>query len=177
MVRITKKRRGKKEKKRNKNMKKKHLFRIASMFVMTLLLPLLPVLMYMGYEQVIIPFLHPISIKEQQIFRIVIFGIPISLIIAYGYITRDKITSTLSGVFLFPLFTIYSGILCALADHYFTIEWLIGWLRWQLILPSYAPVMLINGLAGYFASRGTKVSLLIAILFGILFSLFVLGID
>ena len=177
MVRITKKRRGKKEKKRNKNMKKKHLFRIASMFVMTLLLPLLPVLMYMGYEQVIIPFLHPISIKEQQIFRIVIFGIPVSLIIAYGYITREKITSILSGVFLIPLFIIYSWILCALADHYFTIERLIGYLRMQLIPPTNATFMLINGLTGYFASRGTKVSLLVAILFGILFSLFVLGID
>jgi uncharacterized membrane protein (UPF0136 family) len=42
---------------------------------------------------------------------------------------------------------------------------------------SYALFMLINGLAGYFASRGTKVSLLVAILFGILFSLLVLGVD
>ena len=171
MVRITKEQRTKMEKKRSKNKGKKDLFRIASMFVMTLLLPLLPVLMYMGYEQVIIPFLHPISIKEQQIFRIVIFGTPISLIIAYGYITKDKITSILSGVFLIPLFFFYHNILWALAHHCLTIKWLIA------VLGLPIPFMLITGLAGYFASRGTKVSLLIAILFAVLFIFIVLGID
>ncbi len=145
------------------------------MFVIIFLLPLIPTLIYVGYKLIIIPLLP--SMQMQQVFRILICGIPISLIIAYGYITRDKITSTLSGVFLFPLFTIYSWILLALTDHYFTIEQLIGYLRMQLIPPTNATFMLINGLTGYFASRGTKASLLVAILFGILFSLFVLDID
>jgi nitrous oxidase accessory protein len=134
MVRITKERRAKMEKKGGKIMEKKDLFRITSMFVMILLLPLLPTLIYVGYKLIIIPSLP--SMQVQQVFRIIICGIPLSLIIAYGYITRDKITSILSGVFLSPLFTIYSSIFWALADHYFTIEWLIGWLRWQLIPPS-----------------------------------------
>jgi hypothetical protein len=153
------------EKKRGKNMGNKDLFRIASKLAMILLLPLAlsltcMILAYMIHGRLYFSLEPPIAA--------IICGVFISIIIAYGYITREKITSTLSGVFLFPLFTIYSGILCALADHYFTIDWLIGWLRWQLIPPSYAPFMLINGLAGYFASGGTKVSLLIAILFAIL---------
>jgi len=142
-------------------MKKKDLFRIASMLVMILLLPFL---------------------QMEQIFRILICGIPLSLIIAYGYITRDKITSTLSGILLCPLSQFYFGTIYALADHYFTIEWLIrrligwlGWLGWIDTL-SFIP-LLICGLVGYFASRRTKVSLSIAIFFGILFIFIMLGID
>jgi nitrous oxidase accessory protein len=159
------------KKKRGKNTEKKDLFRIIGRLALILLLPLLLELMHMGYEQIIIPFLSPISIKEQQIFRIVIFGTSISLIIAYGYITKDKITSILSGVFLIPLFFLYHNILWALAHHCLTIKWLIA------VLGLPIPFMLINGLAGYFASRGTKVSLLIAILFAVLFIFIVLGID
>ncbi len=146
-------------------MEKKDLFRIASMFVMILLLPLLPALMYVGYEQVIILFLHPISIKEQQIFKIIIFGIPVSLIIAYGYITKDKITSTLSSALLMPLFFFYLGILSG--ESYLRLS--------GIILFGFAFFMLICGLAGYFASRGTKVSLLISIFFGVLFIFIMLG--
>ncbi len=156
---------AKHEKKRSRNMEKKDLFRMIGRLAMILLLPLALSLTYIILAYMIHGRLY-LSIEPP--IAAIIYGVFISLIIAYGCITRDKITSTLSGVFLFPLFTIYSGILCALADHYFTIEWLIGWLRGQLIPPSYAPFMLINGLAGYFASRGTKVSLLIAILFAIL---------
>jgi len=160
------------EKKRSKKKEKKDLFRIASMFVMILLLPLLLTLMYEGYKQVIIPFLHPISIKEQKIFIMIIFGIPLSLIIAYGYITKEKITSTLSGFFLNLLSYFYSDILFGgLFDPYFVTRWL----RWTYIL-DFIPVMLICGLAGYFASRGTKVSLLIAIIFGVLFIFIMQGV-
>lgn len=145
-------------------MVKKDLFRIASKLAMILLLPLALSLTYMILAYMIHGRLY---FSLEPPIAAIIYGVFISLIIAYGYITRDKITSTLSGVFLFPLFIIYFNILYALAGH-FTIERLIGWLRWQLIPPSYAPFMLINGLVGYFASWGTNVSLLIAILFAIL---------
>jgi len=149
-------------------MKKKDLFRIISRLAMILLLPLALSLTCMI---IIIKSSRP-SV-EPSIWAI-IFGISMSLIIAYGYITKNKITSTLSGVFLFPLFTTYFAILRGLADHYFTIEWLIKWLNWIFILNN-THFMLINGLAGYFASRGTKASLLIAILFAVLFIFIVLG--
>ncbi len=159
------------EKKGNKNMKKKHLIRIISMFVMIVLLPLLLALMHVGYKLIIMPSLHPISMEMQRVFTVIIFGIPISLIIAYGYITREKITSILSGVFLIPLLSIYCNILFELFDPHFVISGL----GWGVIPNFFAPFMLICGLAGYFASRGTKVSLLIAIFLGIVFIFIMLG--
>jgi nitrous oxidase accessory protein len=154
------------DKKKSKNKGNKDLFRIISMFVMILLLPLLSALIFMGCEIIA----HPTSIKMIQVCKIIIFGTPILLLLAYGYIMKEKITSILSGVFLIPLFFFYVDILYLYDkfDPYF-------WLRW-MVLYEYSPFMLICGLAGYFASRGTKVSLLIAIFFGILFVYIMWGI-
>jgi hypothetical protein len=55
-------------------MKKKDLFRIASMLVMILLLPFLSVLIGKGFN-VIIP--HPGSIRMQQVYGIIVCGMPI----------------------------------------------------------------------------------------------------
>ena len=91
-------------------MKKKDLLKIASMFVMTLLLPLLSALIFMGCEIIA----HPTSIKMIWVCRvckIIIFGIPILLLPAYGYITKEKITSILSDVFLISLFFFYVDFL------------------------------------------------------------------
>ncbi len=156
-------------------MKKKDLFRIASMFIMILLLPLFLALMCVVDDLIISPSLKP-SIQMAQAFRVIICGIPILIIIAYGYITKNKITSTLSGVFLIPLSFFYIDILSDLADPYFISTREVGWLRWIVSLsnPLFMPIC---GLAGYFASRGTKISLSIAIFFGILFIFIMLGID
>jgi len=142
--------------------KKKMILSVA----MIVLLPLLSALIFMGCEIIA----HPTSIKMIQVCKIIIFCTPIPLIIAYGYITKEKITSTLSGVFLIPLFFFYVDILYLYDkfDPYF-------WLRW-MVLYEYSPFMLICGLVGYFASRGTKVSLSIAIFFGVLFIFIMLGI-
>ena len=88
-------------------MKKKDLLKIASMFVMTLLLPLLSALIFMGCEIIA----HPTSIKMIWVCKIIIFGIPILLLPAYGYITKEKITSILSDVFLISLFFFYVDFL------------------------------------------------------------------
>ncbi len=149
-------------------MKKKDLFRAIGRLAVILLLPLVLSLTYMILAYMIHGRFY---LSLEPSIGAIICGVFISFIIAYGYITKDKITSTLSGAFLFPLFFIYLDILWALAHHCLTIKWLIG------VLGLPIPFMLINGLAGYFASRGTKVSLFVAILFGILFILFVLGID
>jgi uncharacterized membrane protein (UPF0136 family) len=152
------------EKRRSETRDKKDLFRITSMLAMILLLPLLSALIFIGCEIIA----HPTSIKIIQVCKIIIFGTPILLLLAYGYITKEKITSILSGVFLIPLFFFYVDILYDKFDPYF-------WLRW-MVLYEYSPFMLICGLAGYFASRRTKVSLLIAIFFGILFVYIMWGI-
>ena len=100
---------------------------------MIVLLPLLSALIFMGCEIIA----HPTSIKMIQVCKIIIFGIPILLLLAYGYITKEKITSTLSGVFLIPLFFFYVDILYLYDkfDPYF-------WLRW-MVLYEYSPFMLI----------------------------------
>lgn len=150
-------------------MEKKELFWMIGRLAMILLLPLALSLTYMILAYMIHGRLY---LSLEPPIAAIIYGIFISLIIAYGYITRDKITSTLSGIFLIPLSFAYADFLSDFPDPYFVTRWL----RWIYIL-NFIPVMLINGLAGYFASRGTKVSLLVAILLGILFSLFVLGVD
>ncbi|HJH26355.1 MAG TPA: hypothetical protein C5S37_06160 [Methanophagales archaeon] len=152
-------------------MKKNDLFRIASMLVMILLLPLALSLTYMILAYMIHGRLY---LSLEPSIGAIIHGIFISLIIAYGYITKDKIASTLSGIFLIPLSLAYADFLSDFPDPYFVTRWLKLITSGEVI---FNPLMLFGGLAGYFASRGTKVSLLVAILFGILFSLFVLGID
>ena len=80
-------------------------------FVMIILLPLVPALMYVGYH-LMIPDLLP-SGEFQMTVRILIIGIPAALLIYYGHRTGNRITSTLSGALLAPLFLRYSEILLA----------------------------------------------------------------
>ncbi len=89
MVRITKEQRTKMEKKWSKNMGKKDLFRIASMFVMIVLLPLLPALIFVGCEIIA----HLTSIKMIQVCKIIIFGTPILLLLAYSFINAGAFQS------------------------------------------------------------------------------------
>jgi len=82
--------------------KKKMILSVA----MIVLLPLLSALMYVGYDLYI-----PIILRcteLEMVRRIIVLGVPAVLIIYYGCTTGDKITSTLSGVFLIPIFDIYS---------------------------------------------------------------------
>ncbi len=80
-------------------MKKKDLLEIASMFVMTLLLPLLSALIFIGCEIIA----HPTSIKMIWVCKIIIFGIPILLLLAYEYITKEK--NYINTVRRFPNFS------------------------------------------------------------------------
>jgi len=151
-------------------MEKKDSFRIIGMLAMILLLPLALSLTYMILAYMIHGRLY---LSLEPSIGAIIHGIFISLIIAYGYITRDKITSTLSGIFLIPLSFAYADFLSDFPDPYFVTRWL------RLITSGvviFNPYILFGGLAGYFASWRTKISLLVSILFGISFSLFVWGV-
>jgi len=130
-------------------MEKKDILKIIGKLAMIILLPLIPALIY---EDV------TMSISSVLIVTIILWGIPLSIIIAYGYITRNKITSTLSGVFFWPLFGLYLYML----KHDFTLNW------WFFFDPLVIPC----GLAGYLASRRGKISLSIAISLAILFIYF-----
>ncbi|MDI6885375.1 MAG: hypothetical protein QMD22_03325 [archaeon] len=152
-------------------MEKKELFRMIGRLAMILLLPLALSLTYMILTYMIHGRLRP-SLEPHA--GAIIHGIFISLIIAYGYITKDKIASILSGIFLIPLSLAYADFLSDFPDPYFVTRWVRLITSGVVILNPY---ILLGGLVGYFASRGTKVSLLVAILLGILFSLFVLGVD
>ncbi|HIH97093.1 MAG TPA: hypothetical protein HA348_06420 [Thermoplasmata archaeon] len=150
---------------------------------MIVLLPLLSALMYVGYDLIRAPSIESEIVKHllwlqflSVFWRIIVFGIPAALIIFYGYTTGDKITSTLSGVFLIPIFDIYSSILFELLDPDFIMPSLHYWLSWNRLI-NLTPPMLIYGLMGYFASRRTKASLVVAISIGILMVLLFLGID
>ncbi|NMX21594.1 hypothetical protein C5S30_03995 [ANME-1 cluster archaeon GoMg4] len=150
---------------------------------MVILLPLLSALMYVGYDLIRAPSIESEIVKHllwlqflSVFWRIIVFGIPAALIIFYGYTTGDKITSTLSGVFLIPIFDIYSSILFELLDQDFIMANLSYWLRWNRLI-DLTPFMFIYGLMGYFASRRTKASLVVAISLGILMILLILGID
>jgi hypothetical protein len=167
MVQITKERRAKTEKKRDKYMEKKDLFGLTSRFVMILLFTLLHALVWM----VIGGICPPPSLSLEPPIAAIIHGTFISLIIAYGYITKDKITSTLSSALLIPSLYFYIAIFSG--ETHLLLTYLL--LSWRIILIGFAFFMLICGLAGYFASRGTKVSLLIAIFFGVLFIFIMLG--
>ena len=149
-------------------MNKKKLILSAAMIV---LLPLLSALINTGYVLAVRAITPTPDIVAQGVGRIIFFGIPAALIIYYGYRTGDKITSTLSGVFFFPLFNFYSGI-----PFRSLIPFLRYWLSWKGFL-DLAPPVLIFGLLGYFASRRTKASLVVAIALGIFIILMFLGID
>jgi len=152
-------------------MNKKKLILSAAMIV---LLPLLSALMYVGYDLYI-----PIILRcteLEMVRRIIVLGIPAALIIYYGYTTENKIVSTLSGALLIPIFDIYSSILFELLDPDFIMANLSYWLSWNRLI-NLAPPVLIFGLLGYFASRRTKASLVVAIALGIFIILMFLGID
>jgi hypothetical protein len=141
----------------NKDMEKKGILKIIGKVAMVLLPPLLIV-----YGDAIIPPIIPFPA-----YTIIGWGIPLSLIIAYGYITGDKITSTLSGVLLWPLCGLYSYII----EHGFMLSWRF---LFHLLFP-WGPFLLfiiLCGLAGYLASRRGKISLSIAIALASLFIYF-----
>ncbi|WP_340819647.1 hypothetical protein [Methanolobus sp. WCC4] len=131
------------------------------------LLPLLPALIDVGYK------LYS-PIMEDVILHIlmttVIFGVPAAFIIYYGYTTGDEITSTLSGVFLVPLYSLYSDILLELLDPHFIISGAGYWLRITTFIDLAIPAV-ICGAMGYFASRRTRKSLLVSVFLGMVFIL------
>ena len=140
----------------NKNLEKKDILKIIGKLAMIILLPLIP--------NICSDIMSPLATKMIREYIITVWGIPLSIIIAYGYITGDKITSTLSGVLLWPL--------CGLYSYIFKVELYSSWtLSWGLLYHLFLPGIL-YGLEGYLASRRGKISLSIAIALGILFIYF-----
>ena len=133
-------------------MEKKDILKIIGKVAMIILLPLIPT--------ICVDIMSPLAMKMIPEYVIVVWGIPLSIIIAYGYITGDKITSILSGVLLWPLCGLYLFML----KHDFTLEWKL------LFYPLY---LIPYGSAGYLASRRGKISLSIAIVLAILFLFYI----
>lgn len=142
-------------------MDKKRMFFSAAMMI---LLPLLPALMDTGYK------LYS-PIMEDNILHIlmtiIIYGLPAAVIIYYGYTTGDNITSTLSGVFLIPLYILYSEIFMELFDPHFVMAGLGHWLRITTII-DLVIFALICGIMGYCASKRTRALLSLSVFFGTL---------
>ncbi|TQD27929.1 hypothetical protein [Methanolobus vulcani] len=126
------------------------------------LLPLLPALIDVGYK-LYLPIMEDVILHI--LMTIIVFGVPEAVIIYYGYTTGDNITSTLSGVFLIPLYIFYSEILLELSDPDFIMAGLGHWLRIITIIDLVIPA-LICGVMGYCASKRTRASLLVSIFSG-----------
>ncbi|ABE51638.1 NosD domain-containing protein [Methanococcoides burtonii] len=142
---------------------------------MILLLPLLPTLIGVMHELHLLETIISIHPWNYMLIRILEFGLPAAVIIFYGYTTGDKIFSTLSGVFLIPLFSIYAEVLMEMLNPYFILN-LGHWLRWNAIVAIF-PFMVLYGLTGYFGARRTKVSLIISICIAIFILVIISGID
>lgn len=140
--------------------------------VLIFLLSILPALMFVGYS-IMVPTLLP-STELQGTLKILIIGIPIAILVYYGHRTGDIIGSIFSGALLFPLFFLYSQIFSQMFDPSFLMTPLSG-LNWNIFI-GMAPFILILSLLGYFASRKTNGSLLIALSLGVLAIVIILGI-
>lgn len=113
----------------------------------------------------------PLSIKFQLLIRLIIYGSPIVLLIGYGYITGNKVVSTITGMFLIHLQNIYTNIFLELLDPSFTMLSPSRWLEIEMNL------MVIHGLIGYLASQRTKAYLLVSIILSILYLILISGIN
>ncbi|AKB84721.1 MULTISPECIES: nitrous oxide reductase family maturation protein NosD [Methanococcoides] len=142
---------------------------------MILLLPLLPALIGVIYELHLLETIISILLWNYLFIRFLEFGLPAAVIIFYGYTTEDKLFSTLSGVFLIPLFFIYADILLGMLDPQ-SIMNLGYWLQWNAIV-DVSPFMVLYGLIGYFGARRTKLSLIISICIAIFILVIISGID
>lgn len=140
-----------------------------------MLFPLLLALMEVGYMFYLVPIM-PISLKLQQLFRILIHGVPLALMIFYGYATGNKVVATLCGALLLPLESIYAEIIFERFDPEFIMADLNYWLRWNTIL-DFVPFILICGLIGYFASKRTKASLLASIVLFMIYLFIMINLD
>ncbi|WP_342306297.1 hypothetical protein [Methanolobus sp. ZRKC5] len=135
--------------------------------------PLLPALMDVGYK-LYSPIMEDIILHI--LMTTIIFGVPAALIIYYGYTTGDEMTSTLSGVFLIPLYNLYSDILLELLDPHFIMTGTGYWLQITTFIDLAIPA-LICGAMGYFASKRTRAFLWVSVFFGMLLILMFVLID
>ncbi len=125
-----------------------------------LLLPLLPALLFTCYS-LMIPVYLP-STGLQMAVKTLIIGLPAAILILYGRRTHDVIGSVLSGVFLFPLFGMYVQGLGLLLIPGFPVTPVVHWLHWNL-LAGAVPFVVLLGAMGFFASKKTIGSLLLAV--------------
>lgn len=139
-----------------------------------LLIPLLPALIWVLYEIKS----TPTPMQLQLLMRFIIFGSPVILLIYYAHITGNKIFSILVGMSLFPLIFFYAEIIGELIDPH-------PGRIWTLIKPSFlfgliidvAPIMVLHGLIGYFASKRTKINLLASIVLFMAYLFIMINID
>ena len=149
---------------------KRAIKKLCPSLLIILLIPLLPALMETLYAVYLIPS-APLSIKFQLLIRLIIYGSPIVLLIGYGYITGNKVVSTVAGMSLIHLQNIYTNIFLELLDPSFTMLSPSRWLEIEMNL------MVIHGLIGYLASQRTKAYLLVSIILSILYLILISGID
>ena len=149
---------------------KRAIKKLCPSLLIILLIPLLPALMETLYAVYLIPS-APLSIKFQLLIRLIIYGSPIVLLIGYGYITGNKVVSTVAGMSLIHLQNIYTNIFLELLDPSFIMLSPSRWLEIEMNL------MVIHGLIGYLASQRTKAYLLVSIILSILYLILISGID
>lgn len=147
--------------------------RLSIISAMILLLPLPSALIFSGFA-IMTPIILP-STEIQMAVKALMVAIPASVLILYGRYTHDKIGSTLSGAFLFPVFGLYAQVLGYLFDPGIILVLPAQLPGWDLFAGT-VPFVVLLGVMGFLASRKTNVSLLIALAMGFLAVAIVTGI-
>jgi hypothetical protein len=136
-----------------------------------LLLPLIPAFISIAFS-LSIPIVLP-SGELQMAVRVLLIGIPVGILICYGRSTHDVVGTTLAGVFLFPLFEVYSQVLGFLLVPAFIMTPPVHWVKMFI---ATSPFSMLLGATGYLASNVRTLSLYIALALGISAVLILTGI-
>lgn len=115
--------------------------------------------------------LHLSSMEWQILGRLLIFGFPMVLLICYGYMSADKYASAIAGLLLFPLMLTYVEMLQTGTGNVLQFSRLLN------LITGLTPLILIAGLAGYLASKKTKIHILGSVALLILVLAIIVGID
>ncbi|NPE29221.1 hypothetical protein HNV12_14925 [Methanococcoides sp. SA1] len=139
-----------------------------------LTIPLISAIIWVVYETQF----TPTSRQSDFLGKLLFFSIPFALIICHGYLSANKHTSTLAGLFFFPLLSIYAEIVGGLINPYDgMVAILLRPSRLLSLVIGLLPFMLLHGTIGYLASKRTKVHILASIILTIIFLAIISGID
>lgn len=141
--------------------------------VLILLLPLLPALMVVGWN-LVIPVVLP-STELQKVVRVLTVGLPLAILIWFGRSTGDGFGSAIAGALLFPLITIYSEVIGQMSGFGLLVS-----PPDRLIWGAFSSAVLfilILSVMGYFASKKTNGSLLVALALAGLVMAIMMGIN